>query len=36
MPSIIGGRVVFDAKGDVTPSKFVIYKITNGKYAPVG
>ncbi|HEU5490621.1 MAG TPA: branched-chain amino acid ABC transporter substrate-binding protein [Gaiellaceae bacterium] len=35
MPSIIGGRVVFDAKGDVTPSKFVIYKITNGKYAPV-
>ena len=36
MPSIIGGRVVFDAKGDVTPSKFVIYRITNGKYAPVG
>ena len=35
MPSIIGGRVVFDAKGDVTPSKFVIYKNTNGKYAPV-
>jgi branched-chain amino acid transport system substrate-binding protein len=36
MPSILGGRVIFDAKGDVTPSKFVIYKITNGKYAPVG
>jgi branched-chain amino acid transport system substrate-binding protein len=36
VPSIIGGRIVFDAKGDVTPSKFVIYKITNGKYSPVG
>jgi branched-chain amino acid transport system substrate-binding protein len=36
VPSIIGGNIRFDRKGDVTPSKFVIYKVTNGKYSAVG
>jgi branched-chain amino acid transport system substrate-binding protein len=36
VPSIIGGKIVFDAKGDVRGGKFVIYKIANGKYSPVG
>lgn len=36
VPSIIGGNIRFDAKGDVRGGAFVIYKITNGKYSPVG
>jgi branched-chain amino acid transport system substrate-binding protein len=36
IPSIFGGRLRFSAKGDPLPTKFVIYKITNGKYSPVG
>lgn len=35
VPSIIGPNIRFDAKGDVRGGKFVIYKITNGKYSPV-
>jgi ABC-type branched-subunit amino acid transport system substrate-binding protein len=37
VPSIIGGNIRFDAKGDLKGGgEFVIYKITNGKYSPVG
>jgi branched-chain amino acid transport system substrate-binding protein len=36
VPSIIGTNIRFDRKGDVKPQAFVIYKITSGKYAPVG
>jgi branched-chain amino acid transport system substrate-binding protein len=35
VPSIIGGNVRFDAKGDVRGGDFVIYKVTNGTYSPV-
>jgi ABC-type branched-subunit amino acid transport system substrate-binding protein len=34
IPSIFGGRIRFSAKGDPLPTKFVIYKVTNGKYSP--
>jgi len=37
VPSIIGANIRFDAKGDLRGGgEFVIYKITNGKYSPVG
>jgi ABC-type branched-subunit amino acid transport system substrate-binding protein len=37
VPSIIGDDIRFDAKGDLKGGgEFVIYKITNGKYRPVG
>jgi branched-chain amino acid transport system substrate-binding protein len=37
VPSIIGPRIQFDAKGDLKGGgAFVIYKIANGKYSPVG
>jgi branched-chain amino acid transport system substrate-binding protein len=37
VPSIIGPRIRFDAKGDLRGGgQFVIYRITNGRYAPVG
>jgi branched-chain amino acid transport system substrate-binding protein len=36
IPSIFGGRLRFSAKGDPLPTRFVIYRITNGKYSPVG
>jgi branched-chain amino acid transport system substrate-binding protein len=36
IPSIFGGRLRFSAKGDPLPTRFVIYKIANGKYSPVG
>lgn len=37
IPSIISKNPIrFDAKGDVRGGTFVIYKITNGKYSPVG
>jgi branched-chain amino acid transport system substrate-binding protein len=36
IPSIFGGRLKFSAKGDPLPTRFVIYKIANGKYSPVG
>lgn len=35
VPSIIGDNIRFDKNGDVRGSRFVIYKITNGKYSPV-
>jgi branched-chain amino acid transport system substrate-binding protein len=35
VPSIIGARVRFTPSGDVRGGKFVIYKITNGTYAPI-
>lgn len=37
VPSIIGDNIRFDAKGDLKGGgEFVIYKITNGKYSPLG
>jgi branched-chain amino acid transport system substrate-binding protein len=37
VPSIIGDKIVFDAKGDLKGGgEFVIYKIANGKYSPAG
>lgn len=37
VPSIIGDNIRFDAKGDLKGGgEFVIYKIANGKYSPVG
>ena len=37
VPSIIGANIRFDAKGDLRGGgEFVIYKITSGKYSPVG
>jgi branched-chain amino acid transport system substrate-binding protein len=37
VPSIIGPRIAFDAMGDLKGGgAFVIYKIANGKYSPVG
>jgi branched-chain amino acid transport system substrate-binding protein len=36
IPSIFGGTVRFSRKGDPLPTRFVIYRITNGKYNPVG
>ncbi|HUF59286.1 MAG TPA: branched-chain amino acid ABC transporter substrate-binding protein [Actinomycetota bacterium] len=36
IPSIYGGTVRFSRAGDPLPTKFVIYRITNGKYSPVG
>lgn len=36
IPSLFGGTVRFSKKGDPLPTRFVIYRITNGKYNPVG
>jgi branched-chain amino acid transport system substrate-binding protein len=37
VPSIIGKNIRFDRKGDLRGGgDFVIYKVTSGKYAPVG
>ena len=36
IPSIYGGRLRLSRLGDPLPTKFVIYKITNGTYSPVG
>jgi branched-chain amino acid transport system substrate-binding protein len=37
IPSIIGPRIAFDRKGDLRGGgAFVIYKVTDGKYSPVG
>ena len=36
IPSIFGGTLRFSRAGDPLPTKFVIYKVTNGKYSPVG
>ena len=37
VPSIIGPRIRFDAKGDLRGGgTFVIYRVTNGNYRPVG
>lgn len=35
-PSILGGKIRFDKRGDVVGAKFALYKVTNGKYSPVG
>jgi branched-chain amino acid transport system substrate-binding protein len=36
MPSIFGGTVRFSRIGDPLPTRFIIYKITNGTYSPTG
>ena len=36
IPSIFGGTLRFSKKGDPLPTRFVLYKITNGTYSPVG
>jgi ABC-type branched-subunit amino acid transport system substrate-binding protein len=36
IPSIFGGRVRFSRLGDPLPTRFIIYRITNGTYSPVG
>ena len=36
IPSIFGGTVRFSRIGDPLPTRFVIYKISNGKYSPAG
>jgi branched-chain amino acid transport system substrate-binding protein len=35
-PSILGGNIRFNGKGDVVGAKFALYKVTNGKYSPAG
>lgn len=35
IPSIFGGTVRFSRVGDPLPTKFIIYKVTNGRYSPV-
>lgn len=36
LPSIFGGTLRFSKKGDPLPTKFILYKVTNGTYSPVG
>jgi branched-chain amino acid transport system substrate-binding protein len=36
IPSIFGGTLRFSPAGDPLPTRFIIYRITNGKYSPVG
>jgi branched-chain amino acid transport system substrate-binding protein len=36
VPSILGGTIRFNAKGDPAGAKFYTFKITNGKYALAG
>ena len=36
MPSIFGGTVRFSRSGDPLPTRFSLYKITNGTYSPLG
>ena len=36
IPSIFGGTVRFSRKGDPLPTRFCLYKVTNGNYSPVG
>jgi branched-chain amino acid transport system substrate-binding protein len=35
-PSILGGNIRFNGKGDIVGAKFALYKVTNGKYSPAG
>ncbi len=36
IPSILGGSIRFDRKGDLRGGAFTIYKVTNGTYSPAG
>ena len=36
IPSIIGKNITFTRSGDVKGVDFLIYRVTNGKYSPVG
>jgi hypothetical protein len=35
-PSILGGTIRFNTRGDIAGARFSLYKVTNGKYAPIG
>jgi branched-chain amino acid transport system substrate-binding protein len=35
-PSILGGQVRFDRRGDLVGARFSLYRVTNGTYAPIG
>jgi len=35
VPSILGGRIRFTRRGDPAPTKFYIFRVTNGNYALV-
>jgi branched-chain amino acid transport system substrate-binding protein len=35
-PSILGGTIRFDAKGDILSPKFYVYQVTNGNYKIAG
>jgi branched-chain amino acid transport system substrate-binding protein len=35
-PSILGGTIRFNSRGDVAGARFSLYKVTNGKYSPIG
>jgi branched-chain amino acid transport system substrate-binding protein len=36
LPSILGGRVRFTARGDVVGAKFYVFRVQNGRYSLVG
>ena len=33
IPSIFGGTVRFSQEGDPMPARFIVFKVTNGKYS---
>jgi branched-chain amino acid transport system substrate-binding protein len=35
-PSILGGTIRFNTRGDIAGARFSLYKVTNGKYSPIG
>lgn len=35
-PSILGGNIRFNSRGDLIGARFSLYKVTNGTYAPIG
>jgi branched-chain amino acid transport system substrate-binding protein len=35
-PSILGGNIRFNGKGDIVGARFELYKVTNGKYSQLG
>jgi branched-chain amino acid transport system substrate-binding protein len=35
-PSILGGNIRFNGKGDLVGARFELYKVTNGTYSPLG
>jgi branched-chain amino acid transport system substrate-binding protein len=35
-PSILGGNIRFNGKGDIVGARFELYRVTNGKYSQLG